>query len=174
MEIHRHRCRVWEIFGSKRICRSSGRYCIGFNFYLSICLSIRIYKICRLLPETKRLSSLFVHWSGSKFLAVMAACTRSIHVFLGCPLSLLSSGIYPIISFVILSSGILLTWPYHCSLFFSMMSMLFGFLLTPIISFICSFFILSILDFLADLSTSISVDKILFISLVRICHTSAT
>jgi hypothetical protein len=35
-----------------------------------------------------------------------------------------------------------LTWPYHCSLFFSMMS---GFPFTPIISFICSFFILSLL-----------------------------
>jgi len=34
---------------------------------------------------------------------------------------------------------------------------------------------LSILDFLADLlSTSISVDKMLFISLVGICHTSAS
>jgi hypothetical protein len=39
-----------------------------------------------------------------------------------------------------------------------------GFSFTPIISFICSFFILSILDFLADLlSTSISVDKILYL-----------
>jgi len=48
-----------------------------------------------------------------------------------------------------------------------------GFPFTPIISFICSFFILSILDFLADLlSTSNSLDKILFISLVGICHTS--
>jgi hypothetical protein len=44
-----------------------------------------------------------------------------------------------------------------------MMSMMFGVPLTPIISFICSFFILSILDFLADLlSTSISVDKTIF------------
>jgi hypothetical protein len=42
------------------------------------------------------------------------------------------------------------------------------------ISFICPFFILSILDFLADLlSTSICVDKILFISMVGICHTCA-
>jgi hypothetical protein len=66
--------------------------------------------------------------------------------------------------FGILSSGILLIWPYHCSLFFSMMS---GFPYTPIISFIRSFFILCILDFLADLlSTSISVHNILFISLV--------
>ena len=66
-------------------------------------------------------------------------------------LFLLSSGIHSIINFGILSSGIILTWPYHCSLFFSMMSMMSGFPFTPIISFICSFFIISILDFLADL-----------------------
>jgi hypothetical protein len=50
-----------------------------------------------------------------------------------------------------------------------------GFPFTPIISFICSFFILSILVFLADLlNTPISVDKILFISLVGICRTECT
>jgi hypothetical protein len=55
-----------------------------------------------------------------------------------------------------------------------MMSMMSGFPFTPIISFIFSFFILSIFYFLADLLiTSISVDKILFISLVGIYHTSA-
>ena len=98
----------------------------------------------------------------------------SIHIFLGRPLFLLSCGIHSIINFHIISSGILLTWPYHSNLFFSMMSMMSGFPFTPIISFIRSFFVLSILDFHADhLSTSISVDKILFISLVGICHTSA-
>jgi hypothetical protein len=51
---------------------------------------------------------------------------------------------------------------------------MFGFPFTPIISFVFSFFIVSILDFLADFhNTSISVDKILFISLVGICHTFA-
>ena len=54
----------------------------------------------------------------------MAACTPSVHVFLGSPLFLLSCGILSIINFGILSSGILLTCPYHCSLFFSMMSMM--------------------------------------------------
>jgi hypothetical protein len=72
--------------------------------YLSIYLSIRFYNSCRRLPGTKRHSSLFLHWFGSKFLVIMAACTPSIHIFLGRPLFLLSS-------------GILLTWPYHCSLF---------------------------------------------------------
>jgi hypothetical protein len=48
-------------------------------------------------------------------------------VFLGRPLFLLSRGIHSIISFGILSSGILLTWPYHCRLFFSMLSMMSGF-----------------------------------------------
>ena len=44
-----------------------------------------------------------------------------------------------------------------------MMSMMSGCPFTPIISFVCSFFVLSILDFFAELlSTSISVDKILF------------
>jgi len=142
--------------------------------YAIFYLSIRFYNSCRRLPETKLHSSLFLHLSGSKFLVVMAACTPSIHVFLGRPLFLLSSGIHSIINFGILSSGILLTWPYHCSLFFSVMSMMSGCPFTPIISFICSFFVLSILDFFADLlSTTISVHKILFISLLGICHTSA-
>ena len=56
----------------------------------------------------------------------MAAHTPSIHVFLGHPLFLLSSGIYSIINFGSLSSCILLTWPYHWSLFLSMMSIIFG------------------------------------------------
>jgi hypothetical protein len=78
---------------------------------------------------------------------------------------------HSIINFGILSSGILLTWLYHCSLFFSMMSMMSGFLFTPIISFTFSFFILYILDFLADvLNISISIDKFLFISLVGILN----
>jgi hypothetical protein len=47
-----------------------------------------------------------------------------------------------------------LTWPYHCSLFFSIMSMMSGFPYTPIISFIFLFFIFSNLDFLADLRST--------------------
>ena len=89
-------------------------------------LSIRFYNSCRRLPETKRHSSLFLHWYISKFLVFMAACTTSIHVFLGRLLFLLSSGTHSIINFCILSSGILLTWPYNCSLFFSMMSTMSG------------------------------------------------
>ena len=139
-----------------------------------IYLSLRFYNSCRRLPETKRHSSLFLHWFVSKFLVVMAACTPSIYVFLGRPLFLLSHGMQSIINFGILSSGTLLTWSYHCSLFCCIISMMSGFPFTPIISFICSFFILSILDILADLlSTSISVDNILSISLVGIRHTSA-
>ena len=61
-----------------------------FVSFESIYLSVRIYKSCRRHPETKSHSSLFLHWSGSKFLVVMAACTPSIHVFLGRPLFLLS------------------------------------------------------------------------------------
>ena len=66
---------------------------------ISIHLSIRFVNSCRHLPETKRHSSLFLHWSGSKFLVVMAACTPSIHVFLGRPLFHLSSGNQSIINF---------------------------------------------------------------------------
>ena len=80
--------------------------------------SIRVFfNSCRRLPETKLHSSLFLHWSGSKFLVVMAACTPSIHVFLGRPLFLLSRGIHSKINFGILSSGIILMWPYHCTIF---------------------------------------------------------
>jgi hypothetical protein len=73
--------------------------------YLIIYLSIRFYDSCRRLPENKRHSSLFLHWSCSKFLAVMAACTSSIHVFLGRPLFRLSSGTHSKINFGIHSSG---------------------------------------------------------------------
>jgi len=69
----------------------------------------------------------------------MAVCAPSIHVFLGRPLFLLSHGIQSIINYGILSSGILLTWPYHCSHFCCMMSMMSGYRFTPIVSFICSF-----------------------------------
>ena len=132
---------------------------------LSIYLSFRSCDSCRRLPEPKHHSSLFNHWSASKCLVFMAARTNSNHVFLGRPLFLLSPGIHSIINFGSLSSCILLTWLYHWSLFLSMMSIMSGFSFTPIISFICSFFILSILAFLADLlSTSISVNKILLIS----------
>ena len=137
-------------------------------------LPVRFFNSCRRLSADKRHSSLFLHWTGYKFLVVMAACTHSIHVFLGRPLFLLSRGIQSIINFGILSSSILLTWPYHCSLFFCIIFMISCFSFTIIISFICSFFILSILDFLADFpSTSISVDKILFNFPVGICDISA-
>jgi len=66
---------------------------------------------CRRLPETKRHFYLILHVPGSKFLVAVAACTPSIHVFLGRPLFLLSCGIHSIINFGILSSGIL--WMYH-------------------------------------------------------------
>jgi len=126
---------------------------ISTEAYIFIYLS-GTFNSCPCLPETKLHSALFLHRSGSKFLVVMATCTPSIQVFLGRPLFLLSRGIHSIISFGILSFGILLT----CSLFFSVMSTMSGFPLTSIISFICSFFVLSILDVLADLlSTSISV-----------------
>ena len=98
-------------------------------------LFIRFFNRCRRLPEAKGNFFLFLHWSSSKFLLVMAACTPSIHVFLWRPLFLLSPGINSIINFGILSSGILLTWPHHCSLVLSMMSLMSGFSFTPIISF---------------------------------------
>ena len=62
------------------------------HFVSALYPSIRFYNSCRRLPETKRHSSLFLQRFFSKFLVVMAACTPSIHVFLGRPLFLLSSG----------------------------------------------------------------------------------
>jgi hypothetical protein len=63
------------------------------SIYIYVYLSIRFYDSCRrLLPQTKRHSSLFLHWFCSIFLAVMAACTPSIHVLLGRPLFRLSAG----------------------------------------------------------------------------------
>ena len=71
----------------------------------------------------------------------------SIQYYTMCPTHekvLLSGGVHSIINVGILSSGILLTWPYNCSLFFCMMSMMSCFPFTPMISFVCSFFLLSI------------------------------
>ena len=48
---------------------------VYLSVYLFVCLSVCL--------STNRHSSLFLHWSSSKFLVVMAACTPSIHVFLG-------------------------------------------------------------------------------------------
>ena len=98
-----------------------------FSIYLS-----SLFNSCRRLPEPKRHSSLFLYCSGSRSLDVMAACTPSIHVFLGRPLFLLSGGIHSIISFGSLSSGILLTCSYHCNPFFSIVSMMSGFLSPPL------------------------------------------
>ena len=80
-------------------------------------ISLRFFNSCRRLPETQCHSCLFLHWSGSKFLFVMAAFIPSIHVILGRPLFLLSRGIQSIINFAVLSSGILLTWPNRCRIF---------------------------------------------------------
>ena len=109
---------------------------VKFNF--SIYLS-GFFNSCLRLPETKRHSSLFLHWSSSEFLSfllpwllVLVPSTFFLDVLFS-----FSCGIHSIINFGILSSGILLTWLYHCSLFLSMMS---GSPFTPIISFICSFF----------------------------------
>ena len=93
---------------------------------MSIYLSFRSCDGCRRLPEPKHHSFLFNHWTVSKCLFSMAACTPSIHVFLGRPLFLLSSGIHSIINFGSLSSCILLTCPYHRSLFLSIMSIMSG------------------------------------------------
>jgi hypothetical protein len=65
----------------------------------------------------------------------MAARNPSIHIFLGRPLFLLSS-------------GILLTWPYRCSLFFRMMSYDVRLPFHPF--YFLYIFILSIIDFLAE------------------------
>ena len=97
------------------------------NCLSKVYLSVRLFLFfnnCRRLPENKRHSSLFFHCSDPKFLVVMAVCTPSIHILLGRPLFLLSRGIQSIINFGILSSGILLTWPFHCSLFRSMITII--------------------------------------------------
>ena len=80
------------------------------------------FNSCRRLLQTKRHSSLFLHSFCSKFPVVMAACTPSISVFLGRLHFLLSRGIHSIINFGILSSGILLTWSYRCSLFWGIIN----------------------------------------------------
>ena len=60
---------------STGLCKEYFNRCVK-SIYLSV-----FFNSCRRLPETKRHSSLFLHWSGSKFVVVMAACTPSIHVF---------------------------------------------------------------------------------------------
>jgi len=62
------------------------------------CLPAWFFNRCRHLPETKRHSSLFLHWSGSKYLVAMAVCTPPIHGFLERPLFLLFHGIHSIIN----------------------------------------------------------------------------
>jgi hypothetical protein len=95
-------------------------FLVSFNVYIYI--SFRSCDNCRRLPEPTHHSYLFNHWSASKCLVFMAARTPSIQVSLGRPLFLLSPGIHSIINVGNLSSCLLLTWPYHWSLFLSMMS----------------------------------------------------
>ena len=103
-----------------------------FKYYLSIYLSFGSCDSCHRLLEPKHHSFLFNHCSASKCLVFMAVCTPPIHVFLGRPLFLLSPGIHYIINFGSLSSCILLTWPYHWSLFLSMMSIMSSFSSLPL------------------------------------------
>jgi len=74
-------------------------FCI--YIYIYIYISFRSCDSCRRLPEPKHNSFLFNHWSASKCLVFMAACTPSIHVFLGRHLFLLSPGIHSIINLLI-------------------------------------------------------------------------
>jgi len=123
-----NRCCAWfrtEFSSTKQdatVHRQTDRQTYRQYFYLSF----RSCDSCRRLPEPKYNSFLFNHWSASKCLVFMAARTPSIHVFLGRPLFLLSLGIHSIINFGSLSSCILLTGPYHWSLFLSMMSTMSG------------------------------------------------
>ena len=76
-------------------------------------LYFRYHDIFRCLPKTKR------HFSIDPPLTVIASCTPFIQVFFGRPFFFLSIGIHSIRSLGNLCSGILLTWPYYCNLFFS-------------------------------------------------------
>ena len=94
-------------------------YAQNFIYYFSpnsIYLSGFFYS-CSCLLVTKHHSSLFLHWSGSKFLVVKAACTPSIHVFLGRPLFLLSRGIQSVINLVL--SPLASFWCGHTIVVFS-------------------------------------------------------
>ena len=134
----------WNMFPTKISVKTKHKF-MFINFFPKIVpfmrpfflfLSFRSCDSCRRLPEPKHHSFLFNHWCASKCLVFMAARTSSIHVFLGRLLFLLSPAIPSIINIGSLSSCILLTWPYHWSLFLSMMSIISGFSFTPIISFI--------------------------------------
>jgi len=91
----------WSYTGNSPVC-IYGIHRDNFTFRIRILKQFiylsGIFNSCHCLPETKCHSSLFLHWPGSKFL-VMAACTPSIHFFLGCPLFLLFHVIHSIISF---------------------------------------------------------------------------
>ena len=77
---------VQEKNQAERACDKRHPYLIIIIIIIIIYLS-SFLNSCRRLPETKRHSSLFLLWTGYKFLVVMAACTPSIHVFLGQPFS---------------------------------------------------------------------------------------
>ena len=108
-------CIQWSEYISsfKSNCQESQFNISAFMLYLSV----RFFNSCCYFLETKRHSSLFLHWSGSKFIVVMAACTLSIHVFLGCPLFLLSCGIQFII--ILVFSPLASFWHGHTIVVFS-------------------------------------------------------
>jgi hypothetical protein len=69
----------WMKHNTKYICNN---FSIFLQLSISVYLSIWFCNSCHCLPETKRHSSLFLHWYGSKFLVVRATCTTSIHILL--------------------------------------------------------------------------------------------
>jgi len=92
------------------------------SIYLSIYIS-GFFNSCRLLPKPNAIPLCFSIHLVLNFLLLWLLVHLPSTFFFGRPLFLFSRGIHSIINFGILSFGILLTWPYHCSLLFSMMCM---------------------------------------------------
>jgi len=90
-------------------------YACGVHPYLSF----RSCDSCRRLPEPKHHSFLFSHWS-SKCLVFMAARTPSIHVFLGCPLFVLSPSIQVYIPKLKKKKKTMYSWGFFYFLFCTM------------------------------------------------------
>ena len=94
-------------------------------------------------------------WPSCRFHSFMAFLIPSIQFFFGLPRALFCFGIHFNAILGSLPSAILWTWPYHVSWFCSISFVIVS--SSPICCLIVTFIILSFLDILEDLRTSISV-----------------
>jgi hypothetical protein len=121
---HKHRIFWWQfpvISSTYRCAPISTDSVSTVSVFCSLPQSLSIYPVLWQLSPSSGNQTPFLRFSIDLVLNFSLSWLRtpSICAFLGCPLFRLSCGTHSKINFGILSLGILLMWPYHCSTLFS-------------------------------------------------------